>query len=934
MAGVNSTLSQEETQALLTIECLQDYPQWVCASQPGIKLSNGKIAEEKAPINPRTGNLAMPNIPDTWGSHSLSLERWQREPERLMGIGYMLVKEQGITCTDLDNCIDEQGHLKPWARKIVDILNSYTEYSPSGRGLHIWTRGEIPKLIGPDPTGAVKVEMYDRGHYMTITGQHLEGTPTTIEDRQGEILILHMQVIKDRERVATAARAAKRQEQATPTQEPLKSTAGDTRYGLKVLRDECQLLASTAEGGRNHQLNKAAFAIGRVIAGGELTQETAERELINAARSIGLGDFEIQKSMASGIKKGKKAPRSAPPLSQQSPAPDPAQQQTGSFFCTDLGNAERFAAKYQDKVRWCEVWNTWLVFNGKCWEPDRSGRVDQLAKATVRAIYQEAADEPDDASRKQLAKHATRSESNRAVRAMLDRAKSELAAAPEDFNKHLYLFNCENGTLDLRTGELRPHDHNDMLTRCIKVKYNPLARSARWDSFMKKFLDGNIDLIKFMQQALGMSLCGDTSEQCLFICHGMGSNGKTTMLEVVRMIMGAYACAANIETFQVQKNDTIRNDIAELYGARLVTAEETKLGGRLNEALVKKATGKQPLRARRLHENEFEFMPEFTLWLAVNHKPVVLDTSKGMWRRVHFIPFNVTIDDDQADKHFGDKLLEEAEGILTWLVQGCRQWIDQGRLIAPKAVQEATASYRAEMDIVANFLNDECILGPGKKATTKQLLARFEAWCGQNSEHFDAKILKNSLKERGYYSQRGHGGNYYWHGLELKPDATHSLLSLSEEEVDSKTGERGERGEGKNRVNQELKNPPDATSNSRSPRSPRSPSELKNEGNGEGTFTQIEEKAEKAGQFSAEIEEKTEKTQQLLAEIQEIFKKRADIPQFWRDDVSAARKIPQDDYIRRVRDAIASANPEQLQRAITAMMWTTERLKPGRGSDE
>jgi putative DNA primase/helicase len=519
------------------------------------------------------------------------------------------------------------------------------------------------------------------------------------------------------------------------------------------------------------------------------------------------------------------------------------EQKPDSFHCTDLGNAERFAARYQDKVRWCEVWNTWLVFNGKCWEPDKSGRVDQLAKATVRAIYREAADELDEARRKQLAKHAAASESNRAVRAMLDRAKSELPAMPEDFNTHLYLLNCENGTLDLRTGELRPHNPHDMLTRCIKYKYNPLARSKRWEAFLEKFLVEG-DLITFMQQALGMSLCGDISEQCLFICHGMGSNGKTTMLETVRIIMGSYACAANIETFQVRKNETIGNDIAELYGARMVTASETRLGGRLNEAFVKKATGKEPLRARRLHENEFEFMPELTLWLAVNHKPIVLDTSKGMWRRVHFVPFNVTIDGDQVDKHFGDKLLEEAEGILAWLVQGCRQWIEQGHLSVPQIVQEATAGYRAEMDIVANFLEDECILGEGKKVTTKNLIARFEAWCGHNSEKFDARVLKTSLKERGYYSQRGHGGSYYWQGVGLKDEASNAkndLLAQKGEGNSSNScseGEGGEGGEGKNQVNLKSKNPPDANLNSRSPRSPRSPSEHKNEQNSEGTFTQ------------------------------------------------------------------------------------------------
>jgi hypothetical protein len=299
----------EVNDTLFTLESLQDYPQWVCALRP-----------DKTPINPKTGNNAMSNIPHTWASHSLAYEQWQREPERLMGIGFMLVKEQNITCVDLDDCIDEDGKLTPGARRIVDVLNSYTEYSPSRRGLHIWTRGEIPKLIGPDPAGQIKVEMYDCGHYMTITGEHLEDTPTTIEDRQGEILILHMQVTKQRELAAAAARAAKQKDKGqAATQEPVESTTGDTRYGLKVLRDECQLLASTSEGGRNDQLNRSAFAVFRSVAGGKLTPETAKRELTQAALAIGLTDFEIQKTLNSAFKAGKEAPRSASDQVTQTP---------------------------------------------------------------------------------------------------------------------------------------------------------------------------------------------------------------------------------------------------------------------------------------------------------------------------------------------------------------------------------------------------------------------------------------------------------------------------------------------------------------------------------------------------------------------------------------------------------------------------------------
>jgi P4 family phage/plasmid primase-like protien len=432
------------------------------------------------------------------------------------------------------------------------------------------------------------------------------------------------------------------------------------------------------------------------------------------------------------------------------------------FNLTDLGNAERFASKCSDRVRWCEVWNTWMIFNGKSWEPDRSGRVDQMAKSVVRRIYNEAASEPDEMERKRIAKHAAASESNRSVRAMLDRAKSELPVLPEEFNTHLYLINCDNGTLDLRSGELHPHSHQDMLTRCLKIKYNPLAICRKWENFIDGIFASDQGLISFMQQALGMSLCGDTSEQCLFICHGTGSNGKTTMLETVRIIMASYALAANIETFQMKKHEGIGNDVAELYGARFVTASENALGSRLNEAFIKKATGKEPLRARRLHENEFEFMPEFSIWFAVNHKPVVNDTSKGMWRRVHFIPFNVTIEGDKLDKHLGEKLLEESEGILAWLVQGCMQWYKQGKLVQPQAVKEATQKYQNEMDVVAKFLDECCTHQVNAETGATRLYLAYKKWCEETGERYEKQTAFGlQLAEKGYKKEKTRSGVVY-----------------------------------------------------------------------------------------------------------------------------------------------------------------------------
>lgn len=478
----------------------------------------------------------------------------------------------------------------------------------------------------------------------------------------------------------------------------------------------------------------------------------------------------------------------------------PTEQKPEGYHCTDLGNAERFAARYRDKVRWCEVWNTWLVFNDKCWEPDKAGRVDQLAKATVRAIYQEAANEyhkaaneSDDTKRKQLeqlakqlSKHAAASESSRAVRAMLDRTKSELPAKPEEFNQHLHLFNCNNGTLNLITGKLGKHQASDMLTRCLKVNCNEKAVALflsalqgktslsleetiapQWLQFVSTILDKNTSLIDFVQTSLGMSLSGDIKEQCWFLCHGDGNNGKSTLLEIPRAILEDYSLAANIESFLARKDDK-NYDKAEFYGKRLITSSEIPPKSQLNEAFIKKVTsGTDPLRAARKFENEFQFIPECTIWLSVNHKPIVKDTSKGMWRRVRYIPFTVTIPDDQVDTDLPKKLMAEAEGILAWLIAGCIQWYQQGRLIVPEIVKKATQEYKDDQDTIARFLSEECNITPTGKVFTTELNDRFEQWC--KPEKPDTAALKEALNKKGLRSKRSTGGKWRYEGIALKP---------------------------------------------------------------------------------------------------------------------------------------------------------------------
>jgi putative DNA primase/helicase len=282
--------------------------------------------------------------------------------------------------------------------------------------------------------------------------------------------------------------------------------------------------------------------------------------------------------------------------------------------CTDFGNAERLVLRYGHELRYCYPWKTWLAWDGKRWQRDSQGAVEQRAKATIQGIYAEAADTHDEERRKALAKWALQSEGERRIKAMIELAKSEpgIPILPEDFDRDPWLFNVRNGTIDLRTGELRPHRPDDRITKLAPVAYDKHARSELWERFLARILPDK-KLRRFVQRALSSSLTGLESEH-LFLPYGPTKTGKSTLLRAVGATMGPdYAAVADFETFLVRDRVTggPRDDIAALAGKRLVVSQEVDQGKTLAEALLKWLSGGEPIKARALYREGFEFVPTF-----------------------------------------------------------------------------------------------------------------------------------------------------------------------------------------------------------------------------------------------------------------------------------------------------------------------------------
>lgn len=445
---------------------------------------------------------------------------------------------------------------------------------------------------------------------------------------------------------------------------------------------------------------------------------------------------------------------------------------------TDLGNAQRLVARHGQDLRYCHPWKKWLVWDGIRWKPDDTGEVMRRAKETVRSMYAETARIDDERGRRDSLKFLLKSENKDRLNAMVSLAASEpgIPVLPGDLDRDPWLLNVKNGTVDLRTGELRAHRREDLLTKLASVEYDPAAKCPRWLQFLNEIMDGNQNLIGFLQRAAGMSLTGDVSEHVLLICYGTGRNGKSTFLNTLLALTGDYGMAAAPDLLLARQGDRHPTELADLFGKRLVVAMETDEGRRLAEALVKQLTGGDPIKARRMREDFWQFTPTHKFWVATNHRPRVRGVDVAIWSRLKLVPFHVRFPDGdpRQDKRLPQKLLAELPGILAWAVSGCLTWRECG-LGVPEEVRAATEAYRAEQDVLAAFINECCIINPLAKALAKDLYRTYVEWCEKNGERpMSQKFFGEQLSERGFERHRGTGGYYNWRGIGILADLEYS----------------------------------------------------------------------------------------------------------------------------------------------------------------
>lgn len=437
---------------------------------------------------------------------------------------------------------------------------------------------------------------------------------------------------------------------------------------------------------------------------------------------------------------------------------------------TDVWNAKMFFDKYGEDIRYCDALGGWFIWDGTRWKKDDTFQILRLAKNTVKQMYQMAKVNSD----KFLFKHAVKCEGESRLKAMISLVRSEekIAVVNDQFDSDVFLLNCLNGTLNLQTGELRAHSKEDYITRRIELNYNKAADCSEWRRFLMTIFQGDLQLIEFMQKAVGYSLSGSIKEQCIFILYGIGMNGKSTFLKHIFRMLGDYALNTPASTLMEKYNDSIPNDVARLKGMRFVTALESGKSKAMAEAQIKQLTGDDPISARFLHREYFDFFATFKIFFATNHKPNISGTDKGIWRRIITVPFEKVISAKERDPLLDEKLVREYEGMLNWAIEGFRLWQAHG-LGRPDKVTAATNEYQEESDLIGGYLDERCVIGADFKVQASFILKDIQQWAKDNGlRYVNRNEFIDYMKKRGFVKDKltsgGDRGNIFWFGIGLK----------------------------------------------------------------------------------------------------------------------------------------------------------------------
>ena len=692
---------------------------------------------------------------------------------------------QGLCGIDIDHCRDPStGSLSEMAAQIIDQMQTYTEASPSGTGVHLLFWGKKPD--GPCRKSSIGLEMYDGGRYFTVTGNALNRCP--IEERTAACAAIHAQYLAKPEPPRVPAPAAVWKTVDRPDEELIQTAcaAKDGERFAALYAGDWQAYYNSHSEADLSFANLLAFWFGadlqrmdRVFRSSGLMRPKWDQR--RGAKTYGRATLERAVQDCQEVYCPAPQPDRAAFADQDEAlralnvkygaqslaAPAPGVK---TYSLDDTGNARRFRDRYADRVRYNPTDKCWMVWDGARWKRDDL--------ATIKGLADEMLDQMDKAcfgirdinTAGALRRHVQKSRSSRSKEAFLKEAQHlpGIPMLPEQFDRNKGLLNLRNGILNLARRELVPHDRERYITRMAQVDYDPAAKAPVWEAFIQSVTGGDVQLAEYLQVMVGYCLCGSTREQCMFFLYGDGANGKSTFLETLAKMLGDYCMNAQADTIastRSRSSGAARSDVARLKGARFVTLEEGDQGATLDEGLVKQMTGGNTITARFQYGKEFEFRPEFKLVEATNHLPKIRGTDVGIWRRIRLVPFTQSIPEEKQDILLPQKLEAELPGILNWALDGLQKWLANSQggrrhgLPACAAVDSAVNAYKQDQDRIAAFLADCTEPAEGSTVQASVLFRTYLNWCSENNEKWRMANKQFGMEVKKHYEIRK--GRYY-----------------------------------------------------------------------------------------------------------------------------------------------------------------------------
>lgn len=821
---------------------------WVCYK---IEYDAETNEPRKVPMNAMTGGYAKSSDSLTWTSFNVAILGCIKYG--FYGLGFMLgldtknnVNYFGI---DLDNHEDKKTGEKQLSeeefynlsKEFVNALDSYTEYSHSGNGVHIICKGNLPE--GARRRAGCPVEMYDKGRFFTMTGNIINNSP--VNERTEQIKPLWEKYLNS---VDEKQNDFNRQEDYI--------TIGDFTYnpvtmievGSNNLEDDeiinkiraskngqnfialfngdmsaynndhsaadmamCDILAFWT--GCNMQQMDRIFRKSGLIRKkwdekrgqetyGHLVMTRAmksqrdvyvppKKTIVIETENKHIDNLEVKQKPITQIAEEKMIDEKGDPIFN-------IKTIFKHYSLTDTGNAERFYDYFGENFRFNNSSGVFMYWNGKNWIVDEKNFIKKFADKMIDILKLEI-DQTEEKVKDLIKSEDTTQEEvkmqQNILKGMIDNMKRvsnkagkdamisefqhlhDIPTTEDEYDTYGNFLNTESGVVDLDTSEILPFNRKYMLSKNTKCKVS-FEEPVTWIKFLNDIFERRgrpeetEEIVHCIQKALGYCLTDSVKEQCMFILHGDGSNGKSTFIEQVCRVLGDYAITADSELLIQNKNSTGQStqfSLASLKGARLISTSETDEGKALAEARIKKMTGDDMIRAQYKFGKEFSYKTTYKIWMATNPKPIIRGTDHGIWRRVFYVPFENIFTEEKKDKNMPEKLRKETAQILGWMIKGYQMYKEEG-LTKPKCLEEALSDYKNQMNVINAYIKSECSDFPGFETPARQLYQDYKNWAKDNTEYCMSEgKFKEEMVKKGYKRVRKAAGWFYI-GIRLNSD--------------------------------------------------------------------------------------------------------------------------------------------------------------------